>query len=135
MNLPWYKEGLRFGCTGCGKCCTGAPGYVWVTEEEIVAMAEELSMPIEDFVRQYVRLVGDDLSLREIEVDGEYACVFLRGNKCSVYQNRPEQCRKFPWWPRHLESRQAWEEAAKSCEGMNAPDAPLFSSDEIEKLR
>ena len=21
---PWYKDGLRFKCTGCGDCCTGA---------------------------------------------------------------------------------------------------------------
>ena len=20
---PWYKDGLRFKCTGCGDCCTG----------------------------------------------------------------------------------------------------------------
>ena len=27
---PWYRDGLRFACTRCGACCTGAPGYVWV---------------------------------------------------------------------------------------------------------
>ena len=27
----WYRDGLRFECTRCGACCTGAPGYVWVT--------------------------------------------------------------------------------------------------------
>ena len=26
----WYHLGLRFQCTGCGDCCTGAPGYVWI---------------------------------------------------------------------------------------------------------
>ena len=31
----WYKDGLRFECTGCGKCCSGFPGFVWVTEEEM----------------------------------------------------------------------------------------------------
>ena len=36
---PWYKEGLRFKCTECGKCCTGAPGYVWVNKEEVAEMA------------------------------------------------------------------------------------------------
>jgi len=24
---PWYKDGLKFSCSGCGDCCTGAPGY------------------------------------------------------------------------------------------------------------
>ena len=40
LEKPWYHEGLRFECTGCGDCCTGAPGYVWLTEEEIRALAE-----------------------------------------------------------------------------------------------
>ena len=30
MAEPWYRDGLRFECTRCGHCCTGAPGYVWV---------------------------------------------------------------------------------------------------------
>jgi len=35
----WYKPGLRFKCTECGACCTGAPGYVWISEKEIKAVA------------------------------------------------------------------------------------------------
>ena len=32
---PWYAAGLQFGCTECGNCCAGAPGYVWISTEEI----------------------------------------------------------------------------------------------------
>ena len=32
---PWYREGLRFECIRCGGCCTGFPGTVRVTNEEI----------------------------------------------------------------------------------------------------
>ena len=32
---PWYQEGLKFSCSQCGDCCTGAPGYVWVNKREI----------------------------------------------------------------------------------------------------
>ena len=38
-ELPWYHEGLSFTCSQCGDCCTGAPGYVWVNNEEIAALA------------------------------------------------------------------------------------------------
>ena len=38
---PWYAGGLRFTCTGCGDCCTGAPGYVWVNQQEIDALMAE----------------------------------------------------------------------------------------------
>ena len=35
----WYRDGLRFECTQCGKCCTGAPGYVWVDDDEVEALS------------------------------------------------------------------------------------------------
>ena len=34
MAEEWYEQGLRFGCTQCGNCCTGPEGAVWFTEEE-----------------------------------------------------------------------------------------------------
>ena len=34
MSEDWYAEGLRFACTGCGDCCTGEPGAIWVNEDE-----------------------------------------------------------------------------------------------------
>ena len=42
MNEPWYSDGLKFDCTGCGDCCTGDPGYVWVSRAEIEALAAAL---------------------------------------------------------------------------------------------
>ena len=44
MAEPWFKDGLRFKCTQCGDCCTGAPGYVWVNQEEIEALAREVKL-------------------------------------------------------------------------------------------
>ncbi len=132
--MIWYEKGLNFKCTGCGKCCTGAPGHVWISEDEIRDMAQAIGIAPEDFVRRYVRLVGDRLALREIEREGEYDCIFLRENKCRIYENRPKQCRTFPWWSRNLESEQSWKEMASSCEGVDSPDSPHFSLEAIEKL-
>lgn len=53
--LPWYKEGLKFKCTGCGQCCTGAPGYVWVTIQEMEEMAQVLNISLAQFKRTYIR--------------------------------------------------------------------------------
>jgi len=47
VEKPWYQDGLRFKCTGCGQCCTGSPGYVWVSPEEAEAMAKHLKIPLE----------------------------------------------------------------------------------------
>jgi len=130
MN-PWYKEGLRFKCTGCGECCTGAPGYVWVTLAEADEIAKTLNITREEFIKKYTRRIGSRLSLKEHP--GNFDCVFLKGKRCEIYHQRPKQCRTFPWWKEQLKSKEAWEEAAERCEGINHPDAPLISIGEIQK--
>lgn len=131
MALPWYKNGLRFECTGCGQCCTGAPGYVWIDEKEIAEMASFLKISEEEFVSKYTRKKGERLSL--IEHPTNYDCVFLKDKRCQVYGARPRQCRVFPWWPENLESKEAWKEAKKRCEGIERENAPLISLQEIQK--
>ncbi len=131
--MSWYKDGLRFKCTGCGDCCTGAPGHVWVTEKEIVGMAETFKITPEAFSKKYTRLVGSRLSL--IEDPHTYDCVFLEDKKCQLYNARPKQCSTFPWWDENLSSPGAWENTAKSCEGIDHPDAALISFETIETER
>lgn len=125
---PWYAEGLRFACTGCGRCCTGSNGYVWVGVDEILEMAAGLGLDVHDFGRRYLRRVGDRYAL----VNGSGGdCVFLAGKSCRVYQHRPAQCRAFPWWPATLRSPGAWKRAALDCEGISDL-APVVVADVIE---
>jgi len=131
VEEPWYKNGLRFSCTGCGKCCTGSPGYVWINDQEITEMADFLKISFEEFVKKYTRKVADRLAL--LEHPRNYDCVFLKDKKiCTLYNARPKQCRTYPWWPENLESKKAWEEESKRCEGINHADAPLISFKEIK---
>ncbi len=131
---PWYKDGLYFKCTGCGKCCTGGPGQVWVNENEVEEMAQFLKISPEEFLKKYTRKIGEKRSLIEIKRGKNYDCVFLEDKKCNVYGARPQQCRKFPWWPENLESKKSWEEAAEGCEGINNPEAPLIPIEHILKV-
>lgn len=126
---PWYSEGLRFSCTGCGKCCTGSPGYVWVTLDEIIDIAKLLKLSLDEFSSRYVRKIDGSYSL--IEHPTTYDCVFLKDNKCQIYTARPKQCRTYPWWQKNLRSKQDWEKAASFCEGINHKDAPTVSYEEI----
>jgi Fe-S-cluster containining protein len=73
VSEPWYADGLRFSCTRCGHCCTGAPGFVWVDDEAIAAIAGFLGEPIEEVRGLYTRLAHRGPTLRE-KANGD--CVF-----------------------------------------------------------
>jgi Fe-S-cluster containining protein len=121
MSQPWYQDGLRFECTQCGNCCSGAPGYVWVNQEEIDALAKQLDMSPEAFEKKYVRPVGVRRSLVEFP-NGD--CVFLdrETRRCTVYEARPRQCRTWPFWDSNLKSPATWRQTCQTCPGCGRGD-------------
>ena len=127
---PWYKDGLRFQCTQCGDCCTGAPGFVWVNQEEIDALAAKIGVSVDEFEKKYVRKIGIRRSLVEFP-NGD--CVFFDTEKrnCSVYEARPRQCRTWPWWNSNINSQQAWEETKQHCPGCDK--GKLYSLEHIQE--
>ena len=129
----WYADGLRFRCTQCGDCCTGAPGYVWVNKQEIHDIAAAIGEEdVEAFERAYVRKIGIRRSLREFP-NGD--CVFFdtEQRKCSVYEARPRQCRTWPFWDSNLRTPEAWRETCEVCPGSGK--GKLYQLDQIEEQR
>jgi len=117
----WFSKGLQFTCTQCGNCCTGEPGFIFLDEAEADAIAERLGMDPVAFRRRYTATVhhehGATLSLRE---QGDGACVFWRaGVGCTIYEQRPTQCRTWPFWRRVVASKAAWRREAAQCPGMD----------------
>ena len=124
----WYRDGLRFECTRCGACCTGAPGYVWVDDEAIARLAAHRGEPVEQLTRTCVRRVGDRYTLIE-QPGGD--CVFWdRAAGCTVYPARPTQCRTWPFWPENIETPEDWARIEGACPG--AGRGRWFSLDEVE---
>jgi Fe-S-cluster containining protein len=127
---PWFKDGLRFQCTQCGDCCTGAPGYVWVNGAEIEALAAEVAMSVADFEKKYVRSVGIRKSLVEYE-NGD--CVFFdnQARKCTVYNARPRQCKTWPFWDSNVRTEEAWQQTCEVCPGSGK--GKVYTVDEVLK--
>lgn len=124
---PWFKEGLRFRCTRCGDCCTGAPGFVWVTEAELAALAAFRGESLEEVRGLYTKWTERGHSLRE-KLNGD--CVFFdRKEGCTVYPVRPAQCRTWPFWESNVETVQAWEKTCAVCPGSGQGD--LIPAEEI----
>ncbi len=130
QDEPWFSHGLKFKCTGCGQCCTGSPGYVYLSLEDLKRLSAHFQISEPDFLKKYARQVEDQYAL--LDRPGSYDCIFLKNNQCSVYGARPTQCRTFPWWIHHLRNPEDWEEASKRCEGINHPEAPLVPSLHIQ---
>ena len=111
---PWYHAGLRFQCTRCGHCCTGAPGYVWVNAEEVEAIAEFLAEPAGEVEALHTRAVDRRRTLRE-KANGD--CVFFGREKgCTIYSVRPRQCRTWPFWDSNLANPEDWERTRRCPE-------------------
>jgi Fe-S-cluster containining protein len=129
---PWYKDGLRFQCTGCGNCCSGGPGYVWVNQAEIDALAARVEMTVAEFERRFVREIGVRRSLKERR---NYDCVFLDAEtrKCTVYEDRPRQCRTWPFWNSTVRTPAAWQHTCEVCPGSGR--GTLYSIEQIDEQR
>jgi Fe-S-cluster containining protein len=144
---PWYADGLQFTCTQCGNCCSGGPGYVWISREEIIRLAAHLKLTPEETVEQYCRKIDGRFSLKEVRgPGGAWDCIFLREEKsqmqidrvshprrtCGIYPVRPQQCRTWPFWESNLSSPDAWNRAALRCYGMNRGE--MHSLEKINSL-
>ena len=129
---PWYAEGLRFRCTQCGKCCTGEPGTVLVSDEEIRTLARRVELEEQQFRTAFTRQIpSGKVILRELS-NGD--CVFWKaGQGCTVYEDRPRQCKTWPFWSSNLTTPEAWNEASRDCPGMDQGEA--HAADAIDLLR
>jgi Fe-S-cluster containining protein len=84
-----------YACQRCGNCCRW-PGDVNVSPAEVLAIAQCLEMPEDQFIERYTCLNSkrSGLSLTE-KTDG--SCIFLEGqNRCVIQAVKPIQCAGFP---------------------------------------
>jgi len=130
--MTWYKNGLYFKCLkNCSKCCTGSPGYVWLTKSEIEKISKFLKLSIKDFLKKYTKQVKGKISL--LDNFKNYDCCFLKDQKCQIYKIRPKQCLTFPFWKSNLKSLKNWQAEKKHCPGIDDKTAKLYTFDEIKK--
>lgn len=113
----WWEEGVRFECQGSGRCCVsrGEFGYVYLTLEDRKRMAALLGMTTAAFTRTWCKKTDGVYHLKEAQGP---ECVFLKGNRCTVYEARPEQCRTWPFWPEVMNAKTWKTEVAAYCPGV-----------------
>ena len=91
--LRRIAEGIeeQIDCTQCANCCRVAT--VTLSERDVDRLARYLRIKPRKFIPDYTEESEDEgLILRR----SESGCVFLSGNDCTVYDARPDICRRFP---------------------------------------
>lgn len=143
------EPGLRFSCSMCGNCCTGPEGYVLLTDDEAAKLAARFGITPEEFFERYTHATRHGRSLREIATAKTPQpaatslvwrdCVFLDRETipgkaiCGVYEDRPAQCRTWPFWPSNLRDAESWQRAKRTCPGMDT--GTLVPVEQVRILR
>ena len=82
----------QIDCRACANCCKVAETDL--AGREIDRLARAVGATRAEFIERYTTRSEDDgtLILRRTE----RGCMFLDGNDCTIYEDRPDACRNFP---------------------------------------
>jgi Fe-S-cluster containining protein len=83
----------QLDCRACANCCRVAS--VKVSDRDVERLVDALKISREQFVAEYTvwNEAENTRDLRRVET----GCAFLSGNDCTVYEDRPDICRNFPY--------------------------------------
>ncbi len=86
----------QIDCTQCANCCKVATATVGDRDAE--RLARHLRITPGKFLADYTMVDEEETANggRILRRTTERGCVFLDGSLCSVYEFRPETCRRFP---------------------------------------
>lgn len=116
-NNEWWSEGVRFECQGSGQCCVsrGEYGFVYTTRNDRKRLGKLLKMTTAEFTRRFTARTDGVFHLKDGETPD---CIFLKNNRCEVYEARPIQCRTWPFWPEVMNAKTWAKEVKAFCPGV-----------------
>jgi uncharacterized protein len=102
-KLVWKhtdRIGADFDCTTCANCCKEL--HVGLTQADVQRLAGRLALSEEELCRKYLEPATDAKDAADEDQEATRwrtgrPCPFLKDNCCTVYEDRPEQCRKYPY--------------------------------------
>lgn len=79
-------------CTACANCCREVrPTF---SEEDMKRLAARLGVSPQQFIDAYLQPTEDETNPWETRTT---PCPFLKDNRCSVYEDRPTNCKGYPY--------------------------------------
>ena len=117
---------MKFECQeSCGgKCCTfewgNGASFVFLTkaDQERLELSYGLKvrLHIAESIFDFTRFMPGKSQQAHILMT-EKGCPFFKEGKCGVYNERPTQCRTFPYWPELLKEKNL-EKVKEVCPGI-----------------
>ncbi len=118
-NIKKRLSKLEFSCNRCSNCCRHEPGAVYLTKKDLDNLYSSLNLSKDEFIKQCCRvLIKDDRKVLALLEKVNYDCIFW-SNGCIVYENRPLQCRTYPYWPFLVENGDYWKHEKHRCSGID----------------
>jgi hypothetical protein len=94
-----FKFKCHKGISCFTKCCSNID--IMLTPYDIVVMKKKLGLTSEEFLERYTYVQADEKSafpfvFLRMQDDKERTCHFVTPDGCSVYEDRPANCRYYP---------------------------------------
>ena len=83
-----FEISNQIDCTTCGNCCMKLKPFI--TEQDIKTLSQRLSFSPQQVNDDYIEIDEGNQYFKNLP------CSFLKEKKCTVYNDRPEDCRSFP---------------------------------------
>lgn len=80
----------KIDCTKCGNCCISLRPCVTDSEIDVLSRIDNVTQP--EFVNGFVEID----SFEGIKCLKDTPCKYLVDKSCSIYTNRPEDCKSYP---------------------------------------
>lgn len=88
MELLQIEVTEQYKCTQCGECCKTCDAQL--TDDDIVRICKHLKIGFDGFYDRYM----NKSHLNNYLIS---PCPFLKDNKCSIYDVRPDVCKIYPF--------------------------------------
>ncbi len=113
------KEGIKFECQGSGNCCVsrGSYGFVYLSDKDLKRFSNYFNLSIDSFKSKFCQITDGFIHLSEKKsFNGK--CIFLKNNRCTVYESRPSQCRTWPFWNENMNVKIWDNDISVNCPGI-----------------
>lgn len=79
----------QIDCTACGNCCVKLTPCI--NKQDIAKISNRLSPKPEQIKLDYIEIIEGEQYFNNLP------CSFLKDKKCTIYDDRPEECSEFPY--------------------------------------